>query len=63
MTNHLQSALKFLYALAEQFVFYLAAIAGFLVWLSFGNIYAAALIFILICVLFWALPSMLKRKK
>lgn len=63
MKNYLQSVSKTIYALVEQFVFYLAAIAGFVAWVSLGNIYIAGAIFIIICVLFWALPSMLKREK
>lgn len=63
MKDHLQAALKFIYALVEQFVFYFAAIVAFLYWVSFGNTYIAVSIFILICILFWALPSILKRKR
>lgn len=63
MKNNFQMAVKFIFSLIEQFVFYLAAIAGFLSWIYFSNIYIAVSIFISICGIFWALPALSKRKK
>ena len=63
MKNYFQKALTFIYLLVEQFVFYIAAIVAFLYWVSYGNIYITIAIFILICILFLVIPSMLKRKK
>ncbi len=58
-----QNTLKVFYAFVEQFVFYIAAIIAFLCWVSFENIYLTISLFILICILFWAIPSVVKRNK
>lgn len=63
MNNHFQMAVKFIYSIIEQFVFYLAAGAGFLAWIYFGNIYISVFVFVFICGVFWALPSLIKRNK
>ncbi len=63
MNKYFQNVLKIIYAFIEQFVFYIAAIAAFLYWVTFDNKYIAISIFILICMIFWAIPSILKRKK
>lgn len=62
MKSSFQNALKFVYAFLEQFVFYIAAIVAFLCWVYLGNIYIAISIFLLICILFWMIPSILKKK-
>ena len=63
MRKMFQNALKVVYALVEQFVFYVAAFIAFLLWISLGNIYLSILVFIFICVLFWLIPSVIKRNK
>lgn len=62
MKSSFLNALKFVYAFLEQFVFYIAAIIAFLCWVSLGNIYIAISIFLLICILFWTIPSILKKR-
>ena len=62
MKVYMQKTLKLIYVFVEQFVFYFAAIVAFFCWVYFGNIYVTALIFILICTLFWILPKAFKRK-
>lgn len=62
MKSSFQNALKLVYVFLEQFAFYIAAIVAFLCWISLGNIYIAISIFLLICILFWAIPSVLKKK-
>jgi hypothetical protein len=63
MKSSFQNVIKFIYEFLEQFVFYIAAIVAFLCWVSLGNIYIAISIFLLICILFWAIPSIFKKKK
>ena len=63
MKSCFQNVLKSIYAFLEQFVFYIAAIVAFLCWVSLGNLYIAISIFLLICILFWTIPSILKKKK
>lgn len=63
MKSSFQNALKFAYAFLEQFVFYIAAIVAFLCWVSLGNLYIAISVFLSICILFWAIPSIFKKKK
>jgi len=62
MRAYFRMAIKFIYAIIEQFIFYLAAIAGFLSWLCFGNTYLAISIFFIICLSFWALSTVIKQK-
>ena len=63
MNEIFQNALKIIYAFLEQVVFYVAAVVAFLCWVSFGNMYLAIAVFILICLFFWAIPSIVKRNK
>lgn len=62
MSRYILVVLKIVYSLAEQFVFYLAVVIGFLVWIAFGNVYVSILAFILICIVFWMLPSVFAKK-
>jgi len=62
VSKYILVALKIVYSLAEQFVFYLAAVVGFLVWVIFGNMYVSILAFVLICIVFWMLPTVFAKK-
>jgi hypothetical protein len=63
MRAYLRMAIKFIYAIIEQFIFYLAAIIGFLSLLYFGNAYLAISVFFIIFLSFWALSTVIKQKK
>jgi hypothetical protein len=49
-------------AILEQFVLLGALIAGLICWVTFDNVYVATSVFMLICMLFWAIPSLIKRQ-
>jgi len=61
MKHYLLKTLKLIYSLIEQFVFYFAVIVAFLSWFSFGNIYIAIAVFVVIPVVFWMFPLIFKK--
>lgn len=61
MSNGLKKIMGVAYSLLEQLVFLLALICGLAVWSIYDSVVIAVFIFIAICVLFWAVPSILKR--
>jgi len=63
MRTYLRMAIKFIYAIIEQFIFYLAAIISFLSWLYFGNASLAISVFFIICLPSWASSTVIKQKK
>lgn len=63
MKSGLRGLINFIYALLEQFVFLVAFVIGFMCWATFDNAYIAVSAFILICILFWAIPSLIRRRK
>lgn len=61
MTSGLKKILFFLYLFVEQIVFLVALIAGFLVWVSFDSMFMAVFAFFIICIVFWAMPNIVKK--
>ena len=61
MKHYLLKTLKLIYSLIEQFVFYFAVVVAFLSWFSFGNIYIAIAVFVVIPVVFWMFPLIFKK--
>lgn len=61
MSNALKKIIDLAYSFLEQLVFLLALICGLAAWSIYDNVVIAVFIFIAVCVLFWALPSILKR--
>ncbi len=63
VSKNFNSILRAIHSFVEQFVFYLAFASAFLVWITFGSIYLSTATFLLVCILFWALPTIFKQKK
>lgn len=63
MTSGLKKILYLMYSFLEQLVFMVALVVGLFVWISFDSVFFAAFTFIVICIIFWAIPSLVKRLK
>lgn len=63
MSNGLKKIINLAYSFLEQLVFLLALVFGLVAWSLYDNVVVAVFIFIAICVLFWMIPSVLKRLK
>lgn len=61
MNNVIKRIVNLTYSFLEQLVFLLALICGLLAWSAFDSITVAIFIFIAICVLFWAIPNIIKK--